>query len=97
MSPNNPNTDTLIHDRSLREQPPRDQPLRFPIEVVSRSAAEPHHVCPPSRSTDHGSLPETVQDIFSAMDDVSRRIDDLARALNCLGHFDDPDNGPRAA
>lgn len=31
-----------------------------------------------------------------AIDDVSRRIDVLARELKCLGYFDDGD-GPRAA
>ena len=31
-----------------------------------------------------------------AVEDTSRRIDDLARRLGCLGHFDKAD-GPRAA
>jgi hypothetical protein len=33
---------------------------------------------------------------LDALDDVSRRMENLARALDCLGFFDD-DDGPRAA
>ena len=33
---------------------------------------------------------------MSAVEDTSRRIEDLARRLGCLGHFDQTD-GPRAA
>ena len=33
---------------------------------------------------------------LEAVDDVSRRIDDLAHKLGCLGHFDQSE-GPRAA
>ena len=32
-----------------------------------------------------------------ALDDVSRRMETLARSLGCLGYFDDDDDGPRAA
>ncbi len=34
--------------------------------------------------------------VLDALDDVSRRMENLARALDCLGFFDDED-GPRAA
>jgi hypothetical protein len=35
---------------------------------------------------------------LAAIEHVSRRIDDLARELNCLGYFDDAfDDWPRAA
>lgn len=33
---------------------------------------------------------------LAALDTMSRRMDDLARELNCLGYFDDDDR-PRAA
>ena len=48
------------------------------------------------------SLPDgprqTAEQALQAIDSISRRIDDLARELNLLGHFpdDDPDR-PRAA
>lgn len=42
------------------------------------------------------SLSQNSRIALSAVDDVSRRIDDLARQLGCLGHFDQGD-GPRAA
>ena len=45
-----------------------------------------------------GGLSQTADDLFDAFDTMSRRIDDLARELNCLGYFDDEDDdGPRAA
>lgn len=39
---------------------------------------------------------ETSLRALRAVEDTSRRIDDLARRLGCLGHFDRGD-GPRAA
>ena len=40
------------------------------------------------------TLPERV---FTSIDTMSRRMEDLAREFDCLGHFDDDDGGPRAA
>lgn len=40
---------------------------------------------------------ESADRLFELMDSMSRRIDDLARELNCFGHFDGDDDGPRAA
>ena len=34
--------------------------------------------------------------VFTDVDTMSRRMEDLAREFDCLGHFDDED-GPRAA
>lgn len=44
-------------------------------------------------------LPRSTDDLFTAFDVMSRRINDLARELHCLGHFDtdDDDDRPRAA
>ena len=39
---------------------------------------------------------ETSLRALDAVEDTSRRIEDLARRLGCLGHFDQTD-GPRAA
>ena len=36
-------------------------------------------------------------DVFTALDAVSRRMEDLARELGCLGYFYDDDDRPRAA
>jgi hypothetical protein len=38
-----------------------------------------------------------AEHLANAFADVSRRINDLARQLNCLGYFDDNDGRPRAA
>ena len=43
-----------------------------------------------------GQVPST-EAVLKALDDVSRRMEVLARSLGCLGHFDDDDEGPRAA
>ena len=45
-------------------------------------------------SPEHFSLPGNV---FGAVDAVSRRMEDLAREFDCLGYFDENDDGPRAA
>lgn len=43
-------------------------------------------------------LPESAGKVMEAIGDMSRRIEDLARNLNCLGYFyDDDDDRPRAA
>ena len=40
----------------------------------------------------------STHDVLDAIDTMSRRIDDLARELNCLGMFDGSDDDrPRAA
>jgi hypothetical protein len=39
---------------------------------------------------------EAVSDVLDALESASRRMEDLARALGCLGYFDDDDR-PRAA
>jgi hypothetical protein len=41
-------------------------------------------------------LPE-ARGVLEAIDGMSRRIEDLARELNCLGYFDRDDDRPRAA
>ncbi len=40
---------------------------------------------------------EPAVDVFTALDAVSRRMEDLARELGCLGYFYDDDDRPRAA
>jgi len=42
-------------------------------------------------------LPQSTDDVLAAFATVSRRINDLARELKCLGYFDDEDDRPRAA
>lgn len=54
------------------------------------------------RDTARQSMPsqpveQTTENVLNALEDVSRRIDHLARELNCLGYFDDDDDRPRAA
>ncbi len=66
-------------------------PLRFPVDRARRLA---------SRKGLSGffgdELPKSAADALRAIDEMSGRIDDLARELNCLGYFDD-DDSPRAA
>lgn len=40
---------------------------------------------------------QSADDVLNALGDVSRRINDLARELKCLGYFDDNPDRPRAA
>ncbi len=71
----------IVHDHES-SQPT----LRFPVE---RARASEHHAV---ESSDRAG-----EDVLAALENVSRRIDDLARELNCLGWFDDNDDSPRAA
>lgn len=63
-------------------------------------AAEPHpdSIAFNSRRNPLHSLPKSADDVLAVFDTMSRRIDDLARELNCLGYFpSDDDDRPRAA
>ena len=52
----------------------------------------------PGHAVNLRHMPESIDDVLAAFDTMSRRITDLARELNCLGHFDDPNGDlPRAA
>ena len=50
---------------------------------------------PPNFELAH--LPDSAEQVYDALDQMSRRIDDLARDLNCLGYFYGDDDDPRAA
>jgi hypothetical protein len=45
----------------------------------------------------HIRLATPTGEVFGALDVVSRRMEDLARELGCLGFFEDDDDRPRAA
>ncbi len=57
--------------------------------MLLRSPEPSYQLCTPGQNT----LGERV---FTDVDTMSRRMEDLAREFDCLGHFDD-DDGPRAA
>ncbi len=64
----------------------RPGPFQFPLLRIASEADDP----PVDEVSGH--------DVFAAFDAVSRRMEDLARALGCLGYFDDDgDDRPRAA
>ena len=74
------------------KQSPASEPIPFPPE----SEKDTKGIRDRTAGFDLACLPESAEQVFDAIDDMSRRIDDLARELRCLGHFDDGD-GPRAA
>jgi hypothetical protein len=59
-------------------------PLQFPAQSHRQSSK-------PAKSS------ETHDEMMEAFANVSRRINDLARELKCLGYFDDNADRPRAA
>jgi len=96
----------------MTESHPDDQSLPFPGSVSKLAPASCRSACPgtvttvkrvPSPSsglhlcTGESGLPSSAQNVIHALDAMSRRIDDLARELHCLGYFDDESDGPRAA
>jgi hypothetical protein len=80
---------TRSHDFGNQDSPA--EPLAFPQDPSGHAQAERR---PPLDLT---ALPESAGGVFDAIEDMSRRIDHLARELGCLGFFDEDDDGPRAA
>ncbi len=75
-----------------------DEPIRFPAD--RSTARRPEESDPnrpaPEQAHEHKPL-DHAGDALAALAQVSRRINDLARELKCLGYFDDDDDRPRAA
>jgi len=73
-----------------------DEPIRFPAD---RSASRrPEDSNRPAPEQVHQAKPhDHTGNALAALAQVSRRINDLARELRCLGYFDDGDDRPRAA
>ena len=63
----------------------RSGPLRFPVELAAAKGARKG-----KDGAAHGA------EAIALIESMSRRMEDLARSLDCLGYFDDPDQ-PRAA
>lgn len=80
----------IDHDHESSDQVPT---LRFPVETV-RNAKPAHSHDQPDREL---GTEDATEDVLVALENVSRRIDDLAKELNCLGWFDNDDDRPRAA
>ena len=73
---------------------PGPEPGAFPFPRT-QPGPDPHPEHQPEigpRAPGDGSM----SDALEALELVSRRMEDLARALGCLGYFDDDDR-PRAA
>ncbi|MDY7110161.1 MAG: hypothetical protein SYC29_16140 [Planctomycetota bacterium] len=72
---------------------PASEPIPFPGDPTIRDETKSGR----ERKFDLTFLPDSAEQVLEAIEHMSRRIDDLARELNCLGHFDDDDDGPKAA
>ena len=68
-----------------------------PYPMKGSTEQERSETTAPPRRPDLAFLPESASDVFDALEDMSRKIDDLARELNCLGFYEDDDDGPKAA
>lgn len=87
-----------MHRMALRPHNPRpgrtaDEPIPFP------GGRSDGRSSPPTRrdATDSAKPRDPTGDALAALANVSRRINDLARELKCLGYFDDGEDRPRAA
>jgi hypothetical protein len=74
-------------EHNRQESTPDTLPVTGPVEPEQASSTLFRLV----------GLPEAVEGVYGAIDEMSRRIEDLARELNCLGYFDGDDDRPRAA
>ncbi len=69
-------------------------PIPFPHQRTTPAWEISEQQRRPDRAT--GGEGPTVG-VFTALNAVSRRMEDLARELGCLGYFYDDDDRPRAA
>ncbi len=76
-----PNGWHMVDDRDLLEVEDPQKDIPFSLPFPGR---------------DVGSRPTGVEDVLRAADDACRRMEVLARELECLGDFGG-DDGPRAA
>jgi hypothetical protein len=76
-----------VHRDKQNDNQPVD-PIPFPADLAAKLDQQ---------DGEAASLRESAEGVFDAIDNMSRRIEDLARELNCLGYFDDDDDDPRAA
>ena len=79
-----------IRPRDFEDRHSASESILFPKDPACQPASG-------HRSFDLTGLPESASQVFESIEVLSRRIEDLARELNCLGHFDDDGRGPRAA
>ena len=77
-----------------RKQRPGVPPLRLTPQPPAQHGGDAKQ---PLRSAAAKLDDHTTDDLLSAFSTMSRRINDLARELKCLGYFDDEDDRPRAA
>lgn len=98
----------LVRDARLT---PQTEPVSFPFPTKSDidnpelSSSVGNKALSTSILLNFGQIPSdqprigfSTSEILSAINSMSRRMDDLARQLNCFGHFtDDDDDSPRAA
>lgn len=69
-------------------------PLPFPRDrVIARRSLTRAE----GNASDSDSPRDPAGEVLAAFASVSRRIEDLARELKCLGYFDDGHDRPRAA
>ena len=66
------------------------------VEPEVHPVLEPgvRHTTAPGPASGHRG---TAAEVFASFDTVSRKMEDLARDLDCFGFFDDGDDEPRAA
>jgi hypothetical protein len=70
--------------------------IPFPIQSGDSSRETPTTAESETNPFDDDG-PQTTDDVLAAFATMSRRINDLARELKCLGYFDDDGDRPRAA
>ncbi len=69
------------------------RPLPFPVQPSTSQRGRNQPPCPVGGLSND----RLGTNVFAAFEVVSRRMEDLARDLGCLGFFDDDDDRPCAA
>jgi hypothetical protein len=78
--------------RTANDQPRRGSPLRLTSPQMDSLTKRPAGPGKAKKARDDAN-----EELLGAFETMSRRINDLARELKCLGYFDDEDDRPRAA
>ena len=74
------------------------EPIPFPAHRSGARSPSPSPSSPSRRRAEESAASrDPASDALAALANVSRRIQDLARELKCLGYFDDDEDRPRAA
>lgn len=83
----------MDHDMLRLHRPEGDEPIPFPVDIARKQTLDPAE----RDQLRSMGIPGSPEDVLSELDNMSRKIDDLAKELGVMGFYDDDPDRPRAA